>query len=80
MTAPQGPSRFYRVEIDRMCVHHHKTVAAAMRCPIGADFGLFTRPGDLRPGESPDEFDSLFGLDGVYGWPGGPFTPVKPAA
>lgn len=74
MTTTQTPVRFYRVKGDRMCVHHHKTAAAAQRCPIGDDFGLLPRPGELRPGES--DFDHLFGRDGVYGWPGGPFVPA----
>ena len=75
MTTPQAPIWFYRVKGDRMRVHHHKTVAAAMRCPIGEDFGMLPMPGELHPGES--DFDNLLGLDGVYGWPGGPFVPSE---
>ena len=73
MTTEQTASRFYRVKGDRMCVHHHKTAAAALRCPIGNDFGLLPRPDELDLGDS--EFNDLFGRDGVYPWPGGPFMP-----
>lgn len=76
MTATQAPAWwFHRVKGDRTCVHNHKTVAAAKRCPIGNDFGLLNRPGEpLSPGET--DFSHLFGRDGVYGWPDGPFVPA----
>lgn len=75
MTTAQAPAWFYRVRGDRMCVHHHATAAAARRCSIGDSFGLLNRPGEpLRPGES--DLSHLFGRNGVYGWPGGPFVPA----